>query len=347
MTRALGCYQWGAIGGSLIYSIFYVASFSLTATEAHAQSGDANLGLSFSAPEDCQDRAAFIARVGAYTAKAHFTDDASGRLFAVSIAAASAEQLIGNLEIVSATERATRTVTGKTCPELLDALALMTALAIDPDALNSNPQPKQQSKPEPKTAKKPTATPRSKLPRTQEPGGTQWSLGAEGVAASHVLPDWAFGATLFANLRTSTTATWRATMGLGAHYLTRGDQTERGVRIGYAALGLQAQSCAELGVDAHWLPAVCLNGALGRLKTDADAVGSGSRSWAGLGLGPRLDWQPVSGWALRLEGNVGHHLIENRVVLLAVEPNGDRTETPLHETQGFYANAAVGLLFHL
>jgi hypothetical protein len=345
MTRALGCCRWGAIWGSLTLSIFAGAIFSLTATEAHAQSDEGNLGLSFSAPEGCQDRDAFIARVQAYTSKARFTDDASGRLFAVSIAAASAEQLIGNLEIVSVNERATRTVTGKTCPELLDALALMTALAIDPQALNApqpTPPPKQTEQP-PKPQQKPL--PRKPMAAAPE-DSVQGSLGAEGWLLQGVLPKLAFGGAVLGELRTSTQATLRATFAAGAHYFSQADQEVRALRIAYAALGLQAQACAELGIDAHWMPALCLNGALGRLKTAADAVGSGSRTWAGVGIGPRLDWQPFNGWALRVEGNVASHLIENRVLLLAIEPNGDRTETEIHATQGLYTQAALGLLFH-
>jgi hypothetical protein len=89
---------------------------------------------------------------------------------------------------------------------------------------------------------------------------------------------------------------------------------------------------------------------LGRQRSRTDDASqldsSGSRTWAALGLGPRLDWQFANQWAIRLEGNLGHHLIENRVLLLAIEPNGTRTQTPLHETQGLYTSAALGLLFH-
>lgn len=350
MTQALGSCRWGAIWGSLYLAIFCGTIFSLAATPAFAQSDDSNLGLSFTAPAGCQDRAAFVRRVQAYTAKAHFTDDASGRLFAVSIAAAGPEQLIGNLEIVSESERATRTVTGKTCPELLDALALMTALAIDPEAL-STPQPKPTPKPdEPKPAPKPKPLPKKAQPAVRE-DSTQWSLGAEGWLLNAVLPKLAFGGAAFVDLRTSTQAPLRATFALGAHYFTQADQEVRALRIGYAALGLQAQGCAELALSDAWLPALCINALLGRQRSRTDdatqPITSGSRTWAGLGVGPRLDWQLANHWAIRLEGNLGRHLIENRVLLLAIEPNGDRTQTPLHETQGLYTTAALGLLFHL
>jgi hypothetical protein len=351
MTQALGCYRWGAICRSLVVPIFCGAICSLTASSAQAQEDAANLGLSFSAPSGCQDRAAFITRVQSYTAKAHFSDDASGRLFAVSIAVASAEQLIGNLEIVSANERATRTVAGKTCPELLDALALMTALAIDPDALTAKPEPTAEppqpkpEQPKPFVRKRPPES----TPPTEE-DSLQWSLGAEGWLLQGVLPQLAFGGAALANLRTSTQATLRATFAVGAHYFTQQAQEVRALRIGYAALGVHAQGCAEWGVSEAWLPALCVNALLGRQRSRSEdtshLMSSGSRTWAGLGVGPRLDWQFARHWALRLEGNLGSHLIENRVVLLAIEPNGDRTETPLHDTQGLYTQAALGLLFH-
>lgn len=349
MTQAVGSCRWGAIWRSLCLVAFCGTIFSLAATPAFAQSDDSNLGLSFTAPAGCQDRAAFVHRVQAYTTKAHFTDDASGRLFAVSIAAAGPEQLIGNLEIVSESERASRTVTGKTCPELLDALALMTALAIDPQAL-STPQPRPEPKQQPRPIVKPKPMPKKATAAVPE-DRTQWSLGAEGWLLNGVLPKLAFGGAVFAELRTSTQAPLRATFALGAHYFTQADQEVRALRIGYAALGLHAQGCAELAVSDAWLPALCINALLGRQRSRTDdesqPITSGSRTWAGLGVGPRLDWQLADHWALRLEGNLGSHLIENRVLLVAIEPNGDRTQTPLHETQGLYTSAALGLLFHL
>jgi hypothetical protein len=352
MTQALGSCRWGAIWRSLVL-ISCWAFFNLAATSAHAQQESINLGLSFTAPSGCQDREAFIARVQAYTAKAHFTEDASGRLFAVSIAAASAEQLIGNLEIVSENERATRTVTGKTCPELLDALALMTALAIDPDALTAKPEPApSQEQPQPKQpAPRIKKVSSRKAPQPDHEDSVQWSLGAEGWLLQGVLPDLAFGGAAFANLRTSIRAPWRATFAVGAHYFTQADQEVRALRIAYAALGLQAQGCAELGVSDAVLPALCVNALLGRQRSEVDdasqPLSGGSRTWAGLGVGPRLDWQFATHWALRLEGNVGTHLIENHTLLLAIEPNGTRSETEIHQTQGPYTTAALGLLFHL
>ncbi|HEX2882098.1 MAG TPA: hypothetical protein VHO25_21410, partial [Polyangiaceae bacterium] len=169
--------------------------------------------------------------------------------------------------------------------------------------------------------------------------------------ADGVLPNVAYGGAALVGLRTSTRATLRATFAVGAHYLTQGDQEVRALRIGYAALGVHAQGCAELGLSDAWLPALCVNALLGRQRSRSEdssqPTSSGSRTWAGLGLGPRLDWQFANHWAIRLEGNLGNHLIENRVVLLAIEPNGDRTETNLHQTQGLYTQAALGLLFHL
>jgi hypothetical protein len=362
MTQALGCYRWGAIWRSLCSAAFFGAGacgaiFSLTATEARAQSDapsdEGNMGLSFSAPQSCQDRSAFISRVQAYTSKAHFTDDAAGRLFAVSIAEAGPEQLIGNLEIVSASERATRTVSGKTCPELLDALALMTALAIDPDALTATqPQPPiAHDKPPPKPTE---ATLKKKLPRKSIvpviEDHPRWSIGAEGWLLQGVLPDLAWGGAAFVNLRTSTQAKLRATFTLGAHYFTQGNQEVRALRIGYAALGLHTQGCAELALSDAWLPALCINALLGRQRSRTEdtsqPLSSGARTWAGLGIGPRLDWNFANHWALRLEGNLGTHLIENRVLLLAIEPNGTHTQTLTHETQGLFTTAALGLLFH-
>jgi len=343
MTKALGYWNWGVMALLCV----------LVSPRVRAQAApDPSMGLKFEAPSQCDDRAAFIARVRSYTSKAQFTEDVSVRLFAVSIVQAP-ESLIGNLEIVSESERATRTVTGKTCPELLDALALMTALAIDPNALTS-PPPATTAKPraEKKQPVLRLAKPRIVVPRTKEISGTaQWSVGALGLGALGVLPKVALGGAILADVRTSTTAPLRASFALGLHYLTHPSQTERTLIVSYAALGVQAQGCAELGAARDWRPALCLGGMLGRLRSRTEsppeASSSGSRNWFGLVLGPRLDFEFSDFLALRLETSAGLHLLEHQILVLAIEPNGTTSQTEIHRLEGPFATAGLGLLFHL
>jgi hypothetical protein len=329
-------------------------------TLAHAQSSATvqdgeRVTLSFSAPAGCPDRDAFVTAVQGYTDKAHFEQDGEvKRAFVVTIQR-DAGKLQGNLEIVRGEEQSARTVSAVDCAELVDALALMTALAIDPAALGSDepsPPPAEPAKPA-RPDRKPTPAPpaRTAQPR-DESDPAQLSVAALGLATWGVLPKLAWGGTLLGELRTRRRAELRATFTLGGGYSTHADQSQDAARVDYAALHGELSACAELAASSSWLGAFCAGGQLGRHKarverpTDLESS-SGASTYATLFAGPRVDLVLGEHWALRLQGTVGVHLIEQRVVLVEVDQDGDLRELTLNETSGLVLGSGLGVVFRL
>ncbi len=91
--------------------------------------------LQYDVPANCPSRARFSEEVAALTPKAEFVDARPGiRRFAVAIAVRRG-QVSGKLGIEAGGEHSEREVSGKTCKEVVSALALATAIAVDPNLL--------------------------------------------------------------------------------------------------------------------------------------------------------------------------------------------------------------------
>jgi hypothetical protein len=99
--------------------------------------------IQFSAPKRCPDETAFLRALRQRTGRFQLASGAEQtRMFAVTITQTESS-VAGRLEIQGpGTGVSLRNVFGKTCDEVMAALALMTALAVDPDALSpSAPSP--------------------------------------------------------------------------------------------------------------------------------------------------------------------------------------------------------------
>lgn len=117
--------------------------------------------LDYVASGGCPDRAQFVERVRTFTTKAEVAidDGAPRRKFGIHVARAAA-LVRGELTIDDRGAKTTRTVSGATCDEVISALALATALAVDPDALGVEPAADPSPPPEPPpTPPKPPAPP--------------------------------------------------------------------------------------------------------------------------------------------------------------------------------------------
>ena len=125
-----GCWRIGAI-----------ALFLMTATglPARARAESEHIRIQFAAPRRCADGTAFIRALRQRTGRFQVASGTEQtRVFVVTITHADSF-ISGRLEIQgSGTEISLRNVSGKTCEEVMAALALMTALAIDPGALSPN-----------------------------------------------------------------------------------------------------------------------------------------------------------------------------------------------------------------
>ncbi len=144
--------------------------------------------LTYQAPEGCPSRDEFSSEVSARTAEVRFVETDADRVFAVSIRT-EGEDLVGSLEIATGgSPSATREIRGETCESVALAIAITTALAIDPEA-DTRPEPVAQTKtspPAPAPVERPAA-PRAKVKQVhgerpplerRQPSGAHLDVGA-------------------------------------------------------------------------------------------------------------------------------------------------------------------------
>jgi hypothetical protein len=130
--------------------------FALVAVRAHADPSQPNattglstapapvpaaLHVEYVAPGDCPSEADFEAGVQARTTFARFADEPNAQAVHVVVRSTTAKYA-GHLSIVSRSGRVSeRDVEDALCSDVVDALALVTALAVDPNATLSMPVP--------------------------------------------------------------------------------------------------------------------------------------------------------------------------------------------------------------
>lgn len=123
------------------------------------------IDLTYRAYEGCPSEMQFLALVVGRAAETLVASErARGRRFVISVIPQRKETM-GKLEILSGGTTATREVKGSNCAEVVSALALFTALAIDPSAsteLAPDPAPRdERGSPQPGSEPRGTASPES------------------------------------------------------------------------------------------------------------------------------------------------------------------------------------------
>jgi hypothetical protein len=113
-----------------------------TTRAASTQAASEAVRFAYTAPVDCPDEARFRDEVSARTAKFHVAEEnAPARQFAV-VVDGDAVQATGFLEVRALDGTVSRRAVGRgSCVEVVSALALITAVAIDPDATTSAAPP--------------------------------------------------------------------------------------------------------------------------------------------------------------------------------------------------------------
>jgi hypothetical protein len=128
-----------------------------------ARADKETIALDYAPATGCPDRTRFVERVRTFTSKAEIVSDESAthRRFEIRVSRVGGA-VRGELTIVDHVGRTTRTVSGTSCDEVISALALATAIAVDPEALGAEPAPRT-------GALAPTAPPASRPPPTKSP----------------------------------------------------------------------------------------------------------------------------------------------------------------------------------
>jgi hypothetical protein len=133
---------------------------ALLCTALPARAEKETIALEYRVSAGCPGRAAFVERVHTFTTKAEVAseDNAALRQFDVHVLR-SGSSVRGELTIDDHGAKTTRQVTGTTCDEVVSALALATAIAVDPDALGGTPS---DAPPKPPDAEPPPSAPKPK-----------------------------------------------------------------------------------------------------------------------------------------------------------------------------------------
>ena len=148
-----------------------------SSTSAFAEERRERLTLEYQAPDSCPGAERFVSEVADLTQKAQFASDDAlpiDRELSITISAAGAG-FSGVIRLEDETGTSRREIDGESCEEVVGALALAFALAVDPDALGGEPTP---TGPEPVVLKEePLETPSTKPEIREKPtvrsSGTQ------------------------------------------------------------------------------------------------------------------------------------------------------------------------------
>jgi hypothetical protein len=210
LARRIRSARLGTDGGAPVT----MALLLLVATAYPVRAGAEaeHIRVQYAAPKKCPDGAAFIRALRQRTDRFQLASGAEqARVFVVSITAAES-LVLGRLEIQGpGAEVSLRDVSGKTCDEVMAALALMTALAIDPSALAAAapatraPSPAAsadsgdlaRSRPDRPSSEAVPVAAVPAAPSAAASPGWQWSVGAQGGASLRLSPTAGLGALLF------------------------------------------------------------------------------------------------------------------------------------------------------
>lgn len=335
-TRAL-------VGAAVIALLLCSAVPALADTEA--------ITLDYQVPSGCARRKDFVSRVHTFTSKADIVDDdgAPHRKFAVRVQRATSA-VNGDLTIDDGGAKTTRHVSGASCDEVLSALALATAIAVDPDALGAPtpesppPTPPPAPAPPPKPPAPPPTPPVKPAPRAIPPPAAHHgpappalTLALVGRVGSAIAPvpkleaGGELGLTYFEPLE----------FYVGAAYGPSQSDSELRLSdwVGWAGLGYQVADLESVSVSIR------------------AAYEQGETRGTGLGVTPELTlqapWRAVDvGFAAQLasagplffQGNLGMRAPLTRRRYFVVETKGDR-ELYLVPYLGYLVGLSVGMHF--
>jgi hypothetical protein len=317
------------------------------------------IDLSYRAYEGCPSERQFLAMVVGRAAKALvLSERGRGRKFHVTVTQQRRETL-GRLEISASGITASREVTGAHCGEVVSALALFTALAIDPSAKAEpgaepkpeEPPPAPEPKPEPKLVAPPiteVAPPKIEpdaLPPKRETRarGAQFLVGARALVGGGFTDGWstpnaARGVGPFAQWTTAGFGAYR----LGGTYFA-GSESDRAT---FQFIAGRLDGCPiELPVARSIALEPCLALELGRVSATAKpgiglSPSTERRLWVAGDLLARVRFTPIPWIFAELEG--GASVPFTRFVFLLGTPGDVRGEVHRVPPVGWMLGLSLG-----
>jgi hypothetical protein len=311
---------------SLLARTFLLVASTFEASAAQAEPAEEVVRFDYRAPAGCPDSGAFVGHVQARTARARLgAPHELARTFVVEVqmeaSGASARLTFTDAQGGSVV----RAVRGETCGEVVSAIALVTALAIEagPSENEETPRaapraPAAVTEPEPERAP-PRESPRAL--RAPEPDTVVWSAGLETGVTSWLGPPLTTGIGVFADVGAYAGASGRLTLlgALSSELVPRDATTYR--RGDFTALLARIEGCpvaVVLGAGFRVLPCVAVG--LGALRGEGDSlsvepVKSSTIFWADLVPALRLDWTLSDTLVFFTEGELGVPLVRHSFYL--------------------------------
>jgi hypothetical protein len=256
--------------------------------------------LDYQAPPECPTAAAFFAQVHARTLLVRLASDAEpARIVKVDVTTdASASR--GRLSVGEGAETsAAREVTSRSCDEVVAALALFTALALDPTAssapIEEVPAPAPAASPSasaPSAPPAPASSPPESAPQSQASADWWWGAGVSALMTTSLAPDPLFGAALVGHASAARAGTWSPALRVAFQQTLTDHVVAPQGDASFSWSAARLDLCP-MRLDAgSWSLAPCLFGDIGLLR----ARGSNTSS-------------PVSWTRLFADGGGGGHII--------------------------------------
>jgi hypothetical protein len=226
--------------------------------------------IEYTAPASCPNEHDFIERVRERIVRSRFAKpDEMARTFRVTVTS-KPERSVARVEFVDANgENVSRTIGADTCDEVVNAIALVTALAMEARAGEEVPKPG--APPPSRTPQTPRAEPRAKpsppsATVSHEPRA-HWDAGVGVELASGYAPSLTVGLRLFVEWLP---ASW--SVRVSASHADSGKVSVEGRRARMQFWGGRAEACPlRLALAEHWQAIPCAGLDLGALRGEGIA----------------------------------------------------------------------------
>lgn len=317
----------------------FALALHVAAQRARADAADeVPLLVRYRAPATCPGSDAFLSEVTARTPRAraaHAGEAATSVRIAIrDVPGGNA----GTLELTApGTAPSLREVSASDCGQVVAALALMTALAIDPNAALGVVQHEQ---PQP-AAPKPQPALRIALPETPSTrDAVQWSfsLGVQLTVAGGLAPDLLLLPRPFVQLAREDGSGWGQALRVSAtHAYARIESTDGNGSLSLWLARLELCPLRVFPIRSLALSA-CVPVDAGRLSANGRAVTPSkqvARPWLSLGTAGRVEWEVFEMWVLEAAGELSVPVVRDRFYV--------GTGTTLHRAPAVAGAGSLGI----
>jgi hypothetical protein len=326
-----------------VHGMLVVLGFS---SLAHAESREVRASLEVRAPEGCGARAPLIERVERRSERIRFVEPGAGvRRVRAEVRAAAAKDYRATLSLWTQDGRElVRELRAQDCAEAFDALALVIAVSLDPDAdlrpdPPEKPAPRQTGERSAAQAATPRETNAAATPNSPGRSSADPELNADadrGVEPASAGRAWTYAPTpsfgvlasvrsgpapmalpgfgLFVGLEGLPGIPERSLWRLSALRHRRGNFEAEGGVADFELDTLRLDACPVGFGRAELRAYLCLEAELGRLVAAGSATVDGqeeTRPWRSLGAAALATYSPISALELGLLGAVEHPLVRD------------------------------------